>query len=389
MTLLDTYPQATYEVHLDTPTGTRLALLESFSALAYARKRMTVGRAQITLPLDLVDASFIVPDAMLQVWRKPEDGARKLAFLGLARSIKFSRPEAGDLVTVGFEDGMSLLASRIVAYRTGTTKTIKSGPADNVMKALVRENLGASVTAVRRDLSGYGLVVEADVSQGPTIDMTFPWENILDALGEAAALALGAGTPTYFDMEPRVVSNTQLAWTFRTFVGAMGADRTYASGAPLVVGPTFGNLDRAELTFDYGDETTAVYAVGQGEGEDKWVKVFRDGDRATRSPWARRELVVFGDVQETTTALESAAKSALREGRPRIHLTGDLLDTPQARFGVDWDLGTKVVASFMDYQADVHIDAVEVKIDSQGRETVRARLESDDIAAAATEETSL
>lgn len=368
------YPQPTYEIYLDTPTGLRLALVESFTRLHMVRRRNAIGRFALTLPADTVDDTFIRADALLEIWRTFPSVSSRLWMAGLLRRPEYSDVGGADQLVLSGEDGNGLLAARIVAYYADTAQAAKTDQADDMMKAIVRENLGASAVAAR-DLTSYGLTVAADVALGPSITKKFAWKTVLDALLNIADTAKTAGTEVYFDMVPQVLSGTQIGWLFQTFINQRGADRTYASGVPTVFGREWGNLENPRLVYDYSEEASYVYVGGQGEGSDREVVERSDAGRIGLSPWNRRERFVQGSNETSTAALQARGDQALEEGMPRVLFSGSIKDTPQTRFGIDWDFGDKVVAVYRDRQFDAHIDAVTITVDENGLENIDARIE--------------
>src|SRR5690606_12984807 len=91
-----------------------------------------------------------------------------------------------------------LFERRIIAYASGSSYTSKTGAGDNLIKALIRENLGSLVSAANRDgadtgadISGY-LSVETDLSLGPTIQMAATRRNLALVIQELAQAATTA-----------------------------------------------------------------------------------------------------------------------------------------------------------------------------------------------------
>jgi hypothetical protein len=366
------YPPARYEVWIGTPTGSRLALLDTISALSYIQTLNGIGRWSLTLPSS-IDASLILPDRMVEIWRSVGDGPLRLEMAGLVDGIDYSDTGGVDLITLSGRDGNGLLDGRIVAYPAGSSQASKTDNADDMMKAIVRENLGASASAAR-DLSAAGVSVAADLGLGPSVTKKFSWKNVLQALKDIADSAQQAGTPVYFQMKPNVLSATQIGWVFVTAVNRLGADRTYASGTPTVFGKEWGNLDNPRLSYDWGDERTVVYAAGQGEGSDRVQATVEDTARSGRSVWARREVFQDARNEETSTAVTSRANETLNASRPKVRFTGDLKDTAQTRYGVDWQFGDLVTATYAGKQFDGSVSGVQIGVRASG-ETITARVE--------------
>jgi hypothetical protein len=368
------YPQPAYEIYLDTPTGLRLALVESFTRLSTVRRRNAVGRFALVLPTGTLDDTFIRPDALLEIWRAPHGAPARLWMAGLVRQPELVEVNGADQLVLSGHDGNGLLDSRIVAYYADTAQAAKTDQADDMMKAIVRENLGSSAVAAR-DLTAYGLTVAADVGLGPSITKKMAWKTVLDALKAIADTAVTAGTPVYFDLVPQLLSATQIGWLFQTFVNRRGVDRTYTVGVPTVFGREWGNLENPRLVYDYSDEVTYAYVGGQGEGSDREVVELGDTARIGQSPWNRREKFIQGSNETSTAALTARAQQALEEGRPRVRFSGSLKDTPQTRFGIDWDFGDTVPVTAFGRQFDADVDAVTITVDENGLEDIDARIE--------------
>ncbi|HLA39070.1 MAG TPA: hypothetical protein VJ417_03695, partial [Candidatus Glassbacteria bacterium] len=65
-------------------------------------------------------------------------------------------------------------------------------------------------------------------------------------------------------------------------------------------------------------------------------------------------------------------------GKPRLRFSGKLLDTPQAVYGKDWNFCDRVTVEYRGRQLDGLVNAVTVKVDGEGNETVEARFEVED-----------
>ena len=55
--------------------------------------------------------------------------------------------------------------------------------------------------------------------------------------------------------------------------------------------------------------------------------------------------------------------------------SGNLLDTQQFRYGVDWQFGDRITAQYGGEEFDAMIDAVVFTVDENGQETLEARAE--------------
>lgn len=369
------YPQAHYEVWLDTPGGERLHLLDSFRSLSYARKLNTVGRWSLQVAADRVPSQFVKDSALVELWRTIPGRPAGLLMAGPVSTIDYSDQRGVDVLALLGEDGMGILERRIVAYDAASDEASKTDYADDMMKAIVRENLGALATDSTRDLSDYGVSVASDVSLGPSLTYEFARQNVFEVLRGIGQAAKSDGTPVYFDMVPRVLGSTAIGWRFETAITQLGVDRTYASGVPTVFGREWGNLDAPRLTYDYTTEVSVMYAGGQGQAS--YMDVFKSIRSKALRRWvlAHREAFIHIVNQRTQAGLQTAAKRVLEEHQATVTFTAVLKDTPQSRFGIDWDYGDKVVAVYRDIQVEGLVDAVEISLDENGTETIAAQIE--------------
>lgn len=351
---------ATFEIWANGADGTRIALLERVMQVDYARAVGRVGAWSLVLPGQ--DAPPLSAGTVVEIWR---DGRLEMA--GFIDTLVWAGQTRGeDWLVVSGQDGLALLDRRIVAYAAGSSQASKTGAADDVMKAIVRENLGGDATDTDRDLSALGFSVEEDASLGATVTRAFAWQTVLDTLG-----ALSQESGVVFDVRPRLVGEG-IGFEFITRPDYLGADRSEAGGSPTYFGPAFGNMEFARLEYEYRDEVTAVYAGGQGQEADRLIAATT---RSPRGPWGRRERFVDARSEPGSDAVDSRAAAALEAGRARLRFSGELKDTPQTRYGVDWGYGDKVVGSYRGQQFAGPVVSVRVQKDETGKETIEARLE--------------
>lgn len=389
---------AHYTIWLSSPSGVRLAVLDQFIKLEYRRIVNHTGVAEtagagsalplrLTLRADALPLRFIQRDSRLEIWRTCDASSPALSQESAAtpavrtqeldtetawfvrRVRKLFTGDGQRLLQLEAVPAIELLARRIVAYAAGTAQAGKSGPADDLMKQIVRENLGTQVGDSARDISDW-LEILPDLGQAPVVSKIFARRNVLHVLGELAQAALEAGTPLYFD----IVCPTMERLEFRTYPGARGSDRTFPDGvSPLVLSPETGTLARVERSFDYEDEVTFVYAAGQGAESERLILETGDAARIAASPFGRRERLVDARHVASSADLDAEARAALAAGRPRDTFRATVVSKPGAAYGQHWRWGDRVTASFDGEIIACHIDEVHVTVE-HGRETVQASL---------------
>lgn len=351
------------------PFGVKLSQSDDFIGLQYARVVNDVGALVVELRPD-TDVSLYRLDGRIGVWRWTAAGyALEMDTVWLIRKWQRALTESGErILRVTAYSANVLLERRIVAYHVQSAEGSKTAAADDMMKAIVRENLGALASDPARDWSAL-LSVAADASLAPMVSKEFGRRNVLTVLQELAAASAKAGTRLYFD----VVTPTSGALEFRTMIGQRGVDHSASSPAPLVLSPERGTLAEGQLTDDYGAAASFIYAGGQGEEEARTVVEVEDTELSGASPFGRIERLRDARQASTADELQSEGETALRESRPVRLFSGRISETPQARYGVDWGWGDRVAVVFERVGLTCHVSAVQVMA-SKGAETVTATL---------------
>jgi hypothetical protein len=386
-------PTPDYTVWISRPDGERLAVLEHIVRLEYRRianqSGLQPGGASALLPLRLVTPAAALPlpqigrDTRLEIWRAAGPGLRTAQLetdtIWLVQQVRQFRDEGGTwLVELGAVPAIALLARRIVAYPVGSPQATRSGPADDLALALVRENLGTAVTDQARDLSDW-LGVAPDQSRAPVVHIECARRNLLAVLQDVATAAEQAGAPLWFD-----VVSTRSGWLqFQTYTGARSADRADPAGLnPVLLSPDTGTLADIERHAAYDAEATVIYAAGQGAESERLMAETSDPTRIAGSPFGRRERLHDARHLASPAALAAAAQAALAAARPRYTLRAAVVDMPGMRYGQHWRWGDRVTAVIDGIPLICHIEEVHVTF-AAGREQVRAWLRVEGSAAAA------
>jgi hypothetical protein len=363
-----------YFIEVSDPFGVKLAQVDSFLSLDLVRTANDVGVLTLDLDPDSSAALFRL-DARLGVWRQSAAGGFLLQtetvwFVRQWRRVMYTSGER--VLRVTAYSASDLLARRIIAYAAGTAQASKTDNADDMMKAIVRENLGASATDTDRRWSSY-LAVQSDSASASSMSKAFSRRNVLTVLQEISDTSAEAGEPLYFD----VVVPAPGSLEFRTYTGQRGADRTLSSAAPLVISPELGTISGGELFEDYASEYTVVYAAGQGEKDYREVSEVEDTARSGASPFGRIEALRDARQGATGAALTAEGNAYLRASRPKRIFTASLVDTPQVRYGLEWKWGDKVTAQFEGNTFDCHLDTLRLSVSGQ-KETISAHLRAEE-----------
>ncbi len=360
-----------HEVWLTTPAGVKIALLDTHMGFRYTRAVNLAGAFKLPLG-GVFDDSLLAIDQRVQVWRQPTGGALYLDFQGFIRDIRRSDDKNDRRTTTILGGDMNyLLSSRIVAYAAGSAEASKSNQADDMMKDIVRENLGGSAVATR-DLTGQGFSVQADTTDAPSITKAFSYRNVLTVLQELADASYQEGTHLYFG----IASTSDTDIEFRTKIDQWGADRSWPDGAnPVIVSQEMSNLQGPLLEFDHFDEINFVYSGGQGEEEGRNVREVEDTTRQGISIWNRREGFRDARDRETDAGVDDAGEALLNKRRPALRFNGILMDTKGTQYGLNWQFGDRVTIQYAGFTYDALVNKVEVIVDGNGLENIRGRLE--------------
>ena len=361
-----------YSVYLCDQDGVRLADVSNFINLQYARVTNAPSLLSIELPLSVDLNKIILPDGRIEVWRSVADRASVLEgecqWLIQAIEQKINADGSRTLIVEAVHPLWSLgQPGRYALFARRTTQTRKSGPADDVIKAIVREQASEPTDTLRQLPFG----VAQNTSQAPTISKGFAWRPVLEVIQEIAQDTTEDGTYLAFD----IVNTGSAALQFRTYIDQRGIDRRFPNGVvPLLIGPEYGNVGELTIRREFGGEVTAVTVLGPGQTARRQTTTQVNTPRSLRSPWRYREFVIDSSESDTVAERRGEARAALRAGRPFITLQGRLLSTQNSLYGRDWGWGDYLtLQSGFGLNIDSRVDAVTVQV-SQREERIDAIL---------------
>jgi hypothetical protein len=339
------------------PLGNLLTIITQYSSLDYIRAENKVGWLTLEINPTLIPTSFLAVNARLEPWRSvgaysPYLDGESVFFL---RNWTYAIDDAGqEVLRLSAFDANYLLDSRIVAYAAGSAQAERTNEIDDMMKSIVRDNLGVDATDTLRNLSPY-LTVQVDVSAAPSTTKAFSRRNVLVVLQELADIAFKLGTYLAFD----IVYTGSTTLEFRTFTGQRGVNLGRTSANTLVVSRERRNLESPQLIEDHETEENYIYAGGQGTETDRVIKT---AYTTTALGLNRRELFVDAAMSELETSVQAEADAALFDYRAKKTLIGRIVDTTGCRYGVHYHFGDLVYAEYKGQGYDAHIDAVHITV---------------------------
>jgi len=358
-----------YELVWYTHEGIRKGVIQAFNSLEYIKTQNTIGSLVVDLPRGLMQYDQFSVGDIFEVWRE-KNGVLELQnetayFL---QNWEFWTDNNGaEYIRLTAFDANWLLDTAVVIAKSTSAQADKTDQPDDMMKAIVREQLGSLAAADRQKLA-----VAPDLSAaGASITKAFAYRNVLTILQELCEVAQEKNNVWLgFD----VVRTAPGTFEFRTYTGQRGQNHGRASGDPRLVGKQYGNLSQATFGTYHADERNCVLVAGQGE-EDARVLVTRSNPtRYLASKWNRREYFKDSRDDSTTAALEADGDAALDEFRPRQVLTGKLHDTPGMQYNIHYQFGDVLSAEAFGYHVDCHVGSVRVRVDQDGGEQLDIKL---------------
>lgn len=420
-----------YELWLLDDSGRRIALLGNTAYFSYSRAIKGYGTCLVGLPYrefrEQVFPVFQV-DRRVEFWRSPDIGyplRREGTYL--FRMFKIYTRETDNVQIIAFygRDLKDLLRRRWVIQPAGYPQTYKTDFIDDMMKAIVREQMlwgsALDASAVQDNARAFPedeFNVQGDLSLGPTYIHTFADRNVHDVLRELreASFQLHEEDPLtnrriYFDILPyrmpeilvfildedgnpildedgnplvdesvdpaaTVDTSSPVGFQFLTFADLYGQDRT---GSALVFSIENNNIEAPTHSMDFMEEENSVVVKGFGRGDSRPFATVTDTQRAGASRWNLCEGLQDASTEPDQDFLENYAYPKLWAGAPKEDINVSFLnvpgsdDTPRSLYGVDWDLGDLLPVDYAGKRFHVEVDIVYVGIDEQGRETISGR----------------
>lgn len=237
----------------------------------------------------------------------------------------------GTYEITGVDD--SVLLKERLAYPTPATADVtaqtvaydvRTGTAEDVMKAYVSANIGADAPASRRVAH---LTVEASEGRGSTITGSARFETLQDLLAGLAAVS---------DLGFTIEQNGDNL-EFQVYEPV---DRS----ANVRLDLYNGRLTKSEYSYSQPKATRTIVG-GSGEAEARvFLEATTDESQSAEKTWGRR-IETFKDAQSTSdpTELAQSGKEALAsDGKTVVSVSISPSDDQTMLFGVDWNLGDKV-----------------------------------------------
>lgn len=238
------------------------------------------------------------------------------------------------------------------------------GPADNVMKAMVSENMGGGAAADRQ--FDY-FSVEGDKGEGTWSCYDGRYDRLLQAVQGIS----GETWQTDF----RVVRVSD-GFEFRTYCPYYGTDRRKGHSAnPTIFSLEFENVLNPLVSVKRSDEVTYYYGGWEGGGGEQDIVEAENTDAIAESPFRRREdYMDVSDVASIDTVPDVLEQALVDMGKV-TEVTFNPVQTEWCLYGRDWALGDLVTLVLWGTEYDMRVTEVAGVIDGQNEEVIEGKIE--------------
>lgn len=353
--------------------------METPISLEAARSFNTVGAATLIIP-DYIDRRSLRKNTRMRLWRRGLDGTTR-SFGDTEWFLRKIRHSYNDQTyTLEFEDALSLLAFRLVAYTSETPyadKTLEefglivpddSLRIDNMMRAYVRENYGALALDANRINSL--ISIEEDKNLGPYGDQKASWKLLSDTLSGLANMSAEKGLELFYDFVPQPDGT----FMFKVWDKIRNVDRGSDSFSILTLSEELNHLTEVEEIEDYSEIGTYAYVLGYDSGPSQII-VERSNDlEIANDPFGRIEFTEEAPDIDVDRVLENIGDAALRGKRPKRTVSARVVEGTGIVYGRDYNYGDRVLIHVGTRKYNCHVKAVRTRW-AEGQEDLEVRLD--------------
>lgn len=365
------------DVFLEDIEGNKTAVLSTITSLSYAL--VTNGISILEIGLDGTESDIDNYDRnyRIKVIRNGnlEGGA---PFFIKQKRVSLTAQGAYHITLLALHANWLLGARYTAYYATSEGARADEVACDDLLRQIARQNLGSSAQTTHvvgidddnrdepaPDIALY-FSVEGDTGKAPATDESYARRKMLDVMQNISEDSYQQGTPLYFGIE----ENSAGILVFKARVNQWGTDKR----SDLIISPEYGNLTNVQRVWDWTEEATVAYGLGQGTEESRAIAVSKNDtlNNAHALNWVETSINATQAVTTATLTRHAAAK--LQASRVKETFAGTLQDTVSFRYGTNWNWGDRVKAHFLGEEIDAWINQVSVSI-SGGKETINAILE--------------
>jgi hypothetical protein len=166
-----------YQIDWYDDAGTKTGVIQSFISLEYVRTENAIGSMLLTIPRGLYNYEDFKVGQLFEIWRD-KNGSLELqndtAYF-LQDWQFFANEKSEEYIELYATDANWLLDTAIVYATAGSADAEMTGIPDNIMKAIVNKQLGATAASERQKIT-----VAGDVGAGgASVTKAFAYRNVL------------------------------------------------------------------------------------------------------------------------------------------------------------------------------------------------------------------
>lgn len=244
------------------------------------------------------------------------------------------------------------------------------GPADDVVKLMVSESMGAGAYPTRQFAN---FIVQGDTGLGANASYEGRYVRLLDAIKSV----VGENALTDF----RVV-RVPGGFEFRTYSPFYGTDRRRGySTQPTIFSTALQNVLNPVRKVTTSQAATAIYIGWTGSGSQQDVYPLGDWNGYTdpvalaESPYSRRELYIDGSGIDSSDSIAAYAAQELIDQGTIETVLFDPIQTNSCLYPLHWGIGDLVTLDLWGKSYDMRITEIGGSIDGQNEEQIIGKAE--------------
>lgn len=351
-----------YLIRIKTVSGNIVKEFTKVNSLKYGRADRSVYSCEIKIPANFINLSRLEPDHLIEIWRYHSithfDIDSQTVYFLRTWYVEIDKDGKEILVLIGL-DALYLLTSRINAYYDGHSFASYDTYARYALALAVHRNMRSTAEDADRIIDGAYFATETGVTSGATITKDCAWQELPSLLNEIVNQSRDKGYWITYD----IVYNGTLPLIFTTFAEQRGVDLT----DKIELSPENKNVAEPKLIFDYSGEVTASYLLAGGEGIARIVGR-ADSSRVAVNPFSRREGKKENTQITLQTSADNEAQELLDKHRGKVYFSGKIVQTKSMRYGIDWNYGDKIRASWKGINFDCRVLSYEINYSSEADE---------------------
>lgn len=355
--------QPFYKPELIGVDGETLLVIDDAISVVAARSFNTDGSCTLIIP-DYYQRDYFRMHTRMLLWRHDYDGVPR----SFGRTVWFLKKIDHDhddqSLSLSFVDTFAMLKGRLVGYTADGTyanKTMEEYQVftyiellriANMMRAYVRENVGAEALDPRRTIPS--IVVEEDRPEGPFGEKQASFQELGATLTDLAHMAEAKGTPLFYDLLP--ISGGR--FLFKVWSDIYGIDRSEDSTNPLLLTEDSGFLTEIHEVEDYSNVASFCWALGEGSGGSQLLETGENLTVSRSDPFGRIEMTVTASDTSNITVLADTAITALAGRLPKRTLACRVVENSALVFQKDLDYGDKLMVQVGPNQYNCVLNAI-------------------------------